>query len=390
MALAVGQIALVRYAGHQMWHERLICAVVAHPEFVVCTPTLDFFAEELALTNPDLSGLTFYLADGGRPPGVGPQHVFGFPAMDAVRLFRLLAEGELLAVAERAAQGIPAAAPAPAPAVGAAAVPPPAGVVVPVAAVQPAADAPGSVWVLDEPMINQEVGDVIPVPADAPRLGDRAFVMIGNEVAVCRLLLPGASIIDYAAARRDFLADDDRVLATPLIRVGGEFRPLALSCIESTISLPLEGPRTAKFLVSEVVKLGIGNFSSRHQKWLRDSGVDPNSRAVHEHRLLSKVLDLALLFDRFNIVNSACFELVFRRMQLMEDVHADDPRNPSWQGAELYMGLAERPGGALMAPSLRKYVADELGREAAILKEKRKAREAKGNPKAAAKAAALG
>ena len=80
-------------------------------------------------------------------------------------------------------------------------------------------------------------------------------------------------------------------------------------------------------------------------------------------------------------------------MQLMEDVHADDPKNPSWQGAELYMGLAERPGGVLMAPSLRRHVAEELGREAAILKEKRKAREAKsggggGGGKAAGKAAA--
>jgi hypothetical protein len=43
-----------------------------------------------------------------------------------------------------------------------------------------------------------------------------------------------------------------------------------------------------------------------------------------------------------------------------------------------------------MAPSPRAYVAGESGREASILKEKRKARGAKGNPKAAAEAAALG
>lgn len=172
--MAVGQVVLVRYVGHQMWHERLICAAVSPPEFVVCTPTLDFFAEELDLTNPDLSGLTFYLPDGNRPPGVGPNHVFGFPLLDAVRLFRLLAEGELLAVTERAAQGVPVAAAAPVPAAAAAAAvaPPPGGAAVPVTAAPPAAVAPGAVWVLDEPMVNQEVGDVIPVPAAAPRLGD--------------------------------------------------------------------------------------------------------------------------------------------------------------------------------------------------------------------------
>ena len=44
-----------------------------------------------------------------------------------------------------------------------------------------------------------------------------------------------------------------------------------------------------------------------------------------------------------------------------------------------------RRGGALVAPQLTSYVANELGKEAAILREKRKAREArmsaKGDPK---------
>ena len=41
------------------------------------------------------------------------------------------------------------------------------------------------------------------------------------------------------------------------------------------------------------------------------------------------------------------------------------------------MGYGEERGGALVAPGLRSHVAAEWGREAAILKEKRKAREAK-------------
>jgi hypothetical protein len=49
---------------------------------------------------------------------------------------------------------------------------------------------------------------------------------------------------------------------------------------------------------------------------------------------------------------------MMRRMQLVEDVHADDAKNPNWHGADLYHGLSERPGGALMAPSLRKFVAE--------------------------------
>ena len=44
------------------------------------------------------------------------------------------------------------------------------------------------------------------------------------------------------------------------------------------------------------------------------------------------------------------------------------------------MGYGERKGGALVAPSLQSHVASEVGKEAAILKEKRKAREARKPP----------
>ena len=68
-------------------------------------------------------------------------------------------------------------------------------------------------------------------------------------------------------------------------------------------------------------------------------------------------------------------------MQLMEDAVAANPSDPSFEGAEHYMGTGERRGGALIAPSLRAHVASEMGREAAVQKEMRKAREAKGASK---------
>ena len=45
------------------------------------------------------------------------------------------------------------------------------------------------------------------------------------------------------------------------------------------------------------------------------------------------------------------------------------------------MGIAERKGGALIAPSLSSFVASELSKEAAIMKEKRKTREARKDAK---------
>ena len=59
---------------------------------------------------------------------------------------------------------------------------------------------------------------------------------------------------------------------------------------------------------------------------------------------------------------------------------AENPASPSFEGASHYMGTGERKGGALVAPALRSHVASELGKEAAILKEKCKAREARSTP----------
>ena len=62
---------------------------------------------------------------------------------------------------------------------------------------------------------------------------------------------------------------------------------------------------------------------------------------------------------------------------LQESAISECPENPSFDGARHFMGLGERRGGAIVAPGLLSHVAGEMGKETAILKEKRKAREAR-------------
>ncbi len=99
--------------------------------------------------------------------------------------------------------------------------------------------------------------------------------------------------------------------------------------------------------------------------------------AIHEHEVLSTVVQFAVVHDRLNALNLACMEMALRRIQLHEAAVAESPENPSYEGARHFLGSLERRGGALVAPTLSAFVATELGREAAILKEKRKARETK-------------
>lgn len=71
----------------------------------------------------------------------------------------------------------------------------------------------------------------------------------------------------------------------------------------------------------------------------------------------------------------ASFEAVARR-QLIEEAHQTSPTAPSYDFADLYLGVVERNGGALVAPALTSHIAAKLWDESAVLKEWRKAAEA--------------
>lgn len=75
-------------------------------------------------------------------------------------------------------------------------------------------------------------------------------------------------------------------------------------------------------------------------------------------------------------------------MQLHESAVAQSPSQPNYEGARCWLGLPERRGGALVAPSLEQYVAGQISHATAIEKERRKAREARAdlhNPPAGGK-----
>ena len=54
-----------------------------------------------------------------------------------------------------------------------------------------------------------------------------------------------------------------------------------------------------------------------------------------------------------------------------------NPSAPSYEGSSHFLGASARRGGALIAPALAQHVANKMRDEAAIMKEKRKAMEAK-------------
>jgi hypothetical protein len=237
---------------------------------------------------------------------------------------------------------------------------------------------PQGMWILDEPIVGGEVGDEVCVPESFPRLGSRGLVLLNGEEAVIKFVGHGCDVDTYSKERSAYLNTDRRILPphsgenTSVPQVVSE-----MSVQEYPFPFPLEGGRHASWFLDTAVSSVGGSFLARHHRWVSTSGVRPTTPLVYEHETLSTGLDLGATYDRLNLKNSVMVEWFLRRIMLQESSVSENPTEPSFEGARHFMGFGERKGGALVAPALQSHVASELGKEAAILKEKRKAREAR-------------
>jgi hypothetical protein len=240
----------------------------------------------------------------------------------------------------------------------------------------------GFIYVYDEHTVSHDVGERVDLPLDHVVLqgGTRVLARINGDEVLLKRLDVATSLVHYASARKSFLCVDRRILEEKqAVDVRTFTRLVSDMPVVAPAATPLLGPATAGWFLDQVAVGGMPSMVARHHRWKSDSGVRSNLPAVFEHEVISSVIDVAVINDRLNIKNLVSFELLLRRLQLQESAITESPDNPSYEGARHFMGIGERRGGALINPVLAQYVATELGKEAAILKEKRKAREARGS-----------
>ena len=113
---------------------------------------------------------------------------------------------------------------------------------------------------------------------------------------------------------------------------------------------------------------------THHTKWVHESGIHLKERAVYEHETLSHAIDAFVTIDQVNCPNLLGFEILIRRLMLLEEAFSGEG-SADFSMSEDWMGLATRPGGALVAPALLKGVAQKQSEKNAIAKERRKAAE---------------
>ncbi len=256
----------------------------------------------------------------------------------------------------------------------------------------------GHVWVVAVPPVGSglRVADVLSVPSTLVLDSGACHIPVaGCETAVACQYIEVGSREEFAAkqlagfrvmsAAPDLklpsVSADMRVLSICTRPVTGErFRSfeaaVPLMCEEAFDDWPIEGPRTTKWLCTEMVKSSPTPVA-RHHRWLRDADIPGTDRSRYEHQILSDILDKAVSYDCLQISNLASFEVLSRRIQHIEMAHIENPQAPDYSAGEFYMGSSERRGGALVAPGLALHVASRLRDDASIAKEQRKAREAR-------------
>ena len=149
---------------------------------------------------------------------------------------------------------------------------------------------------------------------------------------------------------------------------------------------PISGPRTTEWVCRFIRDQDIAP-RSRHVKWRAEVRLDPSDQSVLEHEFCSRVLQLAVQYDQLNVSELACMELICRKLQMAEYRHRERVLGLAngdelLEDQHLYMGTGETRGMLMIAPALLSHVTEELHKEAAVLKERRKLREERASSRA--------
>ena len=111
---------------------------------------------------------------------------------------------------------------------------------------------------------------------------------------------------------------------------------------------------------------------AHHHNWLTSSHVPSGDRSAHEHFVISKVLEAAAEVDQLNLPTLKSFEMLGRRLQVIELAHAHSGSNADYTAADDLMGWRPQRGAALVAPAALRHAASKAKEKAGVMKERRK------------------
>ena len=173
---------------------------------------------------------------------------------------------------------------------------------------------------------------------------------------------------------------DERVLSLKFDTNGQRHRPFA-DAVELTRSMvikdtPVAGPPTFLWVVQFMLQHG-GTPTGWHTKWRTLAKLTETDAGVQLHDTACKTIEILMTFDQQQGGASAAAEFQARQVQLVEEKWKDRfmGANPEASMEALLFGGVGNRSMLCICPALTEYIAEEMRKEAAVMKERRKARE---------------
>ena len=351
--LSPGDQVLVFYDDptEQQWHARLLLSCITGDEWIILTPDGDIYGEQISSGNPDFLAWRPMDPNNVIPVGINRAQVYGFRVFpDPAALARLTDEGQGHAAQERVRRGLAGGVQG-----GGGG---PAGQIAPLAGGQPAVAA--------------QPGAAVAVPNVAGNPAPQGGVpAAGGLAGLVQALGPNQGQNGGSDARTLPISRDVEGMRFK------EFREAAtISQPVPFEDWPIAGPRTVKHVLSAMLDSG-GSALAHHQAWRTACRFQPTDGPAMEHESWCRVLHVMATYDQLDTTNLASAELIARAIQRIEEKHkmklaaVDDAGESAF-----FMGAAGGSRvGSVVSPKLTEWVGSEMHKEAAVAKERRKARE---------------
>ena len=361
----------VKYRGFALWHQRLVLRDLGDNTFAVATPDWDVYAEQLDLRNDWLDGIHHCGRARAVPEGLSATYTFDSVRAPAVAAAKITAAEFAVVVPTGGAPPILPLLP-----------PPP----------------PGRRWRVVETFGDLLAG-TLHVPTNTATLGlQRGFDQVrGREVslAVSEADESGEKFLDrLGLAVGAAPSDDARVLAV-FTRADGRRERTWQQITDLVSETELEnfgvsGPRTVAWVVSFLARQQ-KHPEDYHAGWRQRHGLVPGDYGVGIHATAMRCLAAAACQDQLDLPNLCFAELLAREAQMIEhhyrnEEKAREEKKRKEKGgkggvgmptdeAELFLGAGKNFTEVMLCPTLSEFVSKQLERDAAIMKQSRKARE---------------
>lgn len=136
----------------------------------------------------------------------------------------------------------------------------------------------------------------------------------------------------------------------------------------------LSGPR-AFIEYIKAIRSGATDLVVYHLNWVRNSGINQYSAAVHEHRILCDSIKAFLQVDQIDCSNLLGCEILVRRLIQIETATARSPTSPDYSGLELIMEQPIGSGGEASVLKFSEWLGGRLKERATVQKQARLYRE---------------